>query len=182
MRPSARLDAIDCPHSAHQCIALVSLSPATPNFPLPPDLMTPHPHRPGRGGEQVDPRAQSAPAAHKRMRCALPSRILDFSCGDIPMWLLWAPLALTRTPLRSSTPPPYAARTRPSASPCVPARSLSPPRAPACPCAPPHAPVRPRAPSRAPPRRNTRRRPPPPPPVPRAQRAPNSGPVRSSPL
>jgi len=44
LRPSTRLDAIDCPHSAHQCIALVSLSPATPNFPLPPDLMTPHPH------------------------------------------------------------------------------------------------------------------------------------------
>ena len=167
MRPSTRLDAIYCPHSAHQCIALVSLSPATPNFPLPRDITTPHHHRPGKGGGEGDTSSPIAPAAHKRTRRAFPSRILDSSCGDIPMWYLWAPLALTCTPLCSPHAPLRSCRMRPSAPQCAPARPASPPRAPACPRAPPHAPVRPRAPPRAPPRRDTRRHPLPFPPLPR---------------
>ena len=173
MRPSTRLDAIDCPHSAHQCIALVSLSPATPNFPLPPDLMTPHPHRPGRGGEQwtLEPKAPPLPISARGARSHpvyLTSPAVIYPCGFCgPCWRSPArPCAPPRPPVRRLHTP-LRFPMRPRALPFSPARPRMPLRAPACPRAPPRTLARPAAQEHAPA--------PPPPPLP--YRAPNARPT-----
>jgi len=143
LRPSTRLDAIYCPHSAHQCIALVSLSPATPNFPLPRDITTPHHHRPGRGGEKAIPRAQSPPLPISARGARSPPVYLTppaviYQCGICgPRW---------HSPARLCAPP----TPRCEAAACAPPLPNVPPRAPLLPRAPPHAPARPRMPPCAP--------------------------------
>jgi hypothetical protein len=183
LRPSTRLDAIYCPHSAHQCIALVSLSPATPNFPLPRDITTPHHHRPGRGGEKAIPRAQSPPLPISARGARSPPVYLTppaviYQCGICgPRW---------HSPARLCAPP----TPRCEAAACAPPLPNVPPRAPLLPRAPPHAPARPRMPPCAPahplaPRRAGTRGGAPPPPHPHARvrtHTPNSCPVRSPPL